>query len=165
VSQPNDGERKLPLSAESEQSSADSTENPKLTLLAEELEVRKETVETGRLRVSKQTRTREAFVDESLVSEQAEVETIPVGRQIFEMPSVRHEGDTIIVPIVEEVLHTERRLILKEEVKITRRRKTEQFQDRVTLRYQEAVITRVQSATEPADAASANETKSSDSRE
>ena len=115
--------------------------------------------------MSKQTHTREAFVNETLLSEQAEVETIPVGRQVSEMPSVRQEGDTIIIPIVEEVLHTERRLILKEEVKITRRRKTEQFQDRVPLRYQEAVITRVQSATEPVDAASTKETKSSDSRE
>jgi hypothetical protein len=63
------------------------------------------------------------------------------------------------------VLHTERRLILKEEIKITRRQKTEQFHDRVTLRYQEAVITRVQSATEPADTASAKEMKSSDPKE
>ena len=165
MSEPDDGERRLSLAAESERSSTDSTDNPKLTLLAEELEVQKEAVETGRLRVSKQTHTREAFVNETLLSEHAEVETIPVGRQVSEMPSVRQEGDTIIIPIVEEVLHTERRLILKEEVKITRRRKTEQFQDRVQLRYQEAVITRVQGATEPADTASAKETKSSDSRE
>ena len=163
--QPNDGERELLLSAESERSSADSVDNPKLTLLAEELSVEKETVETGRLRVSKQTRTREAFIDEALLTEHAEVETVPVGRQISEMPSVRYEGDTIIVPIVEEVLHTERRLVLKEEVRITRRRDTEQFHDRVSLRYQEAVITRVQSATEPADAASAKENQSSDAKE
>jgi uncharacterized protein (TIGR02271 family) len=165
VGQVNDGERKLPVAADSEQTSKDSIDDPKLTLLAEELSVAKETVETGRLRISKQTRTREAFVEESLRSEHAEIETIPVGRQIFEVPSVRQEGDTIIIPIVEEVLHTERRLILKEEIKITRRQKTEQFHDRVTLRYQEAVITRVQSATEPADIASAKETKSSDSKE
>jgi uncharacterized protein (TIGR02271 family) len=164
VGEPNDGGRKLSPAAESKQSSTDSTDDPKLTLLAEEIEVQKEAVETGRLRVSKQTRTREALVDEILVSEQAEVETIPIGRQIFEMPSVRQEGETTIIPIVEEVLHTERRLMLKEEVKITRRRKTEQFHDSVPLRYQEAVITRVQSATEPADPASAKE-KSSDSRE
>jgi uncharacterized protein (TIGR02271 family) len=165
VSQANDGVRNLSLAAQSEQSAADSIDDPKLTLFAEELSVAKKTVETGRLRVSKQTRTREAFVNESLLSEHADIETIPVGRQIFEMPSVRHEGDTIIIPIVEEVLHTEHRLFLKEEVKITRRRTTEQFHDRVTLRYQEAVITRVQSATEPVDAASAREVKSPDPRE
>jgi uncharacterized protein (TIGR02271 family) len=164
VGQVNDGERKLPVAADSEQTPKGSIDDPKLTLLAEELSVAKETLETGRLRVSKQTRTREAFVEKNLRSEHAEIETIPVGRQIFEVPSVRQEGDTIIIPIVEEVLHTERRLILKEEIKITRRQKTEQFHDRVTLRYQEAVITRVKSATEPADIASAKETKSSVSR-
>ncbi len=161
----NDGERDVYFAAEPEQPPKDSIDDPKLTLLAEELSVIKETVETGRLRVRRQTRIREEFIDESLRSEQAQIEIIPVGRQIFEMPTVRHEGDTIIIPIVEEVLHTERRLILKEEIKITRRQKTEQFHDRVTLRYQEAVITRVQGATEPADTASAKEMKSSDSKE
>jgi uncharacterized protein (TIGR02271 family) len=165
VGQVNDGERRLPVAADSEQMPKGSIDDPKLTLLAEELSVAKETVEIGRLRIGKQTRTREAFVEESLRSEHAEIETIPVGRQIFEVPSVRREGDTIIIPIVEEVLHTERRLILKEEIKITRRQKTEQFHDSITLRYQEAVVTRVQSATEPADAVSTKEIKSPDPRE
>ena len=67
MGEPNDGGGELSLASKTEQSSIDSTDDPKLTLLAEELEVRKEIVETGRLRVSKQTRTREAFVDETLV--------------------------------------------------------------------------------------------------
>jgi uncharacterized protein (TIGR02271 family) len=148
----------LSPAAEPEHSSTDSIENPNLALLAEEFEVRKEAVETGRLRVSKQTHTREAAIDETLLHEQAEVETVPIGRQIFEMPPIRREGETTIVPIVEEVLYTERRLVLKEEVRITRRRISEQFRDHVTLRYQEALITRVQSATEPVDPGSAKET-------
>ena len=156
MSDPNDGERELPFS---EHSSANSTDNAKLTLLAEELSVGREAVETGRVRVSKQTHTREVAVEESLLRESAEIEKIPIGRQIFEMPPVRHEGETIVVPIVEEILHTERRLILKEEVRITRRKTTEQFHDRVTLRYQEAVVTRVQSASEAVDNASTKESK------
>jgi uncharacterized protein (TIGR02271 family) len=159
VSEPNDGGREVSLSAKPECLSANSTENPNLTLLAEELSVGKEAVETGRVRVSTQTHTREVAVDEDLLRESAEIETIPIGRQIFEMPSVRHEGETVIVPIVEEILHTERRLILKEEVRITRQKTTEQFHDRVTLRYQEAVVTRVQSATEAVDSASTKESK------
>ena len=156
MSEPNDGGRELSFS---EHSSANSTDNLKLTLFAEDLSVEKEAVETGRLRVSKQTHTREVAVDESLFRESTEIETIPIGRQIFEMPSVRCEGETIVVPIVEEILYTERRLILKEEVRITRRKTTEQFHDRVTLRYQEAVVTRVQSASEAVDNASTNESK------
>ena len=156
MSEPNDGGREPSFS---EKSSVNSTADPKLTLVAEELIVGKEAVETGRVRVSKQTHTREVAVDESLLRESAEIETIPIGRQIFEMPSVRHEGETIVVPIVEEILHTERRLILKEEVRITRRKITEQFHDRVTLRYQEAVVTRVQSASEAVDDASTKESE------
>jgi uncharacterized protein (TIGR02271 family) len=162
VSEPNDGGRGISFSA-TKDSSAKSTDDPTLTLHAEELNVTKEAVETGRVRVSKQTHTREVAVNEALLRESAEIETIPIGRQIFEMPSVRHEGETIIVPIVEEVIHTERRLMLKEEVRITRRKITEQFHDRVTLRYQEAVVTRVQSANELVDNASTKETKQSDS--
>ena len=159
MNQTNDGARSLLLAADSEQPSKSSIDDSKLTLLAEELSVGKESVETGRLRVSKQTHTREVAVDESLLRESAEIETIPIGRRIFEMPSVRHEGETIVVPIVEEILHTERRLILKEEVRITRRKTTEQIHDRVTLRYQEAVVTRVQSASEAVDNTSTKESK------
>jgi uncharacterized protein (TIGR02271 family) len=159
VNQPNDGERNLLLAADPEQPSKGSIDDSKLTLLAEELSVGKEAVETGRVRVSKQTHMREVAIDEDLLRQSADIETIPIGRQIFEMPSVRHEGETIIVPIVEEILHTERRLILKEEVRITRRKTTEQFHDRVTLRYQEAVVTRVQSASEAVGNVSAKESK------
>ena len=129
-------------------------EEAKLALFAEELSVGKEAVETGRLHVSKQTRTREANVDEELTHEDATVETVPKGHRIFAMPVTRVEGDTTIIPVVEEVLYTEKRLILKEEICVTRRRTTEQFHDTVTLRHQEAVVTRVQSATEKADTVS-----------
>jgi uncharacterized protein (TIGR02271 family) len=164
VSNPSDGERSISLAGAKEPLSLSAADSPALTLVAEELTVGKETVETGRLRVNKQTHTRDVVVDEDLLSEQAEIERIPIGRQIFEAPSVRQEGETTIIPIVEEVLHTERRLILKEEVRITRRRNTEKFHDRVTLRYQEAVITRVQGATETVNTVLAEESKSSDSK-
>ena len=141
----------LPPGAATE-SAAEGMEDAKtLRLFAEELSVGKETVETGRLRVSKQTHTREAVVDEDLFRERAEIERVPIGRQVFEMPPVRQEGETTIVPIVEEVIYTERRLMLKEELRISRRRTTEHFQETVTLRYQEAVISRVQGATEQTD--------------
>ena len=136
-----------------------------LRLFAEELSVGKETVETGRLRVSKQTHTREAVVDEDLFRERAEIERVPIGRQVFEMPPVRQEGETTIVPIVEEVIYTERRLMLKEELRISRRRTTEHFQETVTIRYQEAVISRVQGATEQTDPMLGSKTDSSDPKE
>src|SRR5271168_385100 len=86
VNQANDGERHLLFAADSEQPSKGSIDESKLTLLAEELSVGKEAAETGRVRVSKQTHTREVAVDEDLLRESAEIETVPIGRQIFEMP-------------------------------------------------------------------------------
>jgi uncharacterized protein (TIGR02271 family) len=153
------------IGRDSGRAEADQAADSKLSLVAEELQVGKETVETGRLRVSKQTHTRDALVDENLLHERAEIERVPIGRQIFEMPAIRQEGETTIVPIVEEVLFTERRLMLKEELRVTRRRTMEHFQETVTLRYQEAIIARVQSATDETDATSGKDVHSTDKRE
>ena len=114
----------------------------KLQLFAEELAVVKEKLETGRVRVSTRTHEREAVVDEDLARERVEIETIPMNLRIDAMPQVRQEGDTTIIPVVEEQLVVERRLMLKEEVRIRRVRSTVRHQEKVKLRYQEAVVTR-----------------------
>ena len=114
----------------------------KLQLFSEELSVAKEKVETGRVRVSTRTHEREAVVDEDLAHERVEIKTTPMNLQIDAMPEVRQEGDTTIIPVVEEQLVVERRLVLKEEVRIRRVRSTERHQEKVKLRYQEAVVTR-----------------------
>ena len=114
----------------------------KLQLFAEELSVAKETLETGRVRISTHTNEREAVVDEDLARERVEIETIPLGVQIDTVPEVRQEGDTTIIPVVEEQLVVKRRLMLKEEIRIRRVRSTEHHQEKVKLRYQEAVVTR-----------------------
>ena len=111
-------------------------------LAAEELSVTKEKQVTGRVRVSTVTREHEELVDEDLRRERVEIETVPIGRQIDAMPVVREEGDTTVIPVVEEVVVVERRLMLKEEVRIRRVRTTERHEERVTVRRQEAVVTR-----------------------
>jgi uncharacterized protein (TIGR02271 family) len=113
-----------------------------LQLAAEELSVSKETVETGRVRVATRTREREALIDEDLARERVEIETVPIGLRIDAVPEARQEGYTTIIPIVEERLVVERRLFLKEEVRIRRVRTTEHHKETVMLRYQEAVVAR-----------------------
>ena len=51
-----------------------------------------------------------------------EVKRVPVRRLIDKPVEPRQEGDTWIVPLVEEVLVVEKRLLLREELHITRRR-------------------------------------------
>jgi uncharacterized protein (TIGR02271 family) len=114
-----------------------------IPLAAEELAVSKQRIETGRVRVARVTHEREQTIDELLAREMVDVSRTPIGKPIETMPSVREEGDTIIIPVVEEVLVVERRLFLKEEVRVRRVRTTERHQEAVTLRHQEAVVTRL----------------------
>jgi len=121
-----------------------------IPLVAEELSVAKRQIVTARVQVSTVTREREELVDELLAREQVEIEHVPVGRSLDEPAVVRTEGDTLIIPVVEEVLVVERRLLLKEEIHVRRVRAVERHQARVSLRRQEAVITRHPATTEGA---------------
>ena len=114
-----------------------------LQLFAEEVAVTRETAETGRLRIAKVTRTRDHLIDELLARETVEVERVPIGRDVTAVPAVRDDGETMIIPIVEERLVVERRLVLKEELHVRRVRTSERFRETVPLRYQEAEVTRL----------------------
>lgn len=61
-------------------------------------------------------------VDEPLFVDDVQVERIPINRIIEGPLETRQEGNVTIVPVVEEVVMIEKRLLLKEEVRITRQR-------------------------------------------
>ena len=115
-------------------------------LLAEEVSVGKRVVETGRVQVTRVTHEREQLIDELLTHETVEIDRTPIGRQVDAMPAIREEGDSVVIPIVEEVLVVERRLLLKEEVRVRRVRSTERHQETVSLRHHEAVVTHLPAA-------------------
>lgn len=123
-----------------------------IPLLMEDVSVSKRRVVTGRVRVSTVTHEREKLVDELLTQESVDIERRAIGRPVETAPDIREEGDTIVIPIVEEVLVVERRLVLKEEVRVRRARQTVRHQQLVKLREQEALVTRLE-AEAPASAA------------
>ena len=53
-----------------------------------------------------------------------DIEHVPVGRIINAPVAQRQEGETLVLPVVEEVLVYRRKLYLREEIRITRRKKT-----------------------------------------
>jgi uncharacterized protein (TIGR02271 family) len=112
-------------------------------LHAEEVSVGKNRVVTGQVKVGTITRESEQLVEEMLEQEHVEVERTAVGKQVDKAPPVREEGDTMVIPILEEIVVVERRLLLKEEVRIRRTREKQPYQERVVVRKQEAVITRL----------------------
>ena len=74
----------------------------------------------------------ETLVD--VARDDVSVERVAIGRPITAVPAPRHEGNTLVIPVVEEELVTEKRLVLREEIRITRRQVTEQVPVSETLR-------------------------------
>lgn len=112
-------------------------------VVAEELRVGKRTVETGRVRITRRVREREEVIDQPLLKTNVVVQRVPINQYVKEAPPVREEGDTLIVPMVEEVIVVEKRLILREELRITRQQVETRDPQRVTVRRDEVQIDRI----------------------
>ena len=123
-----------------------------LELAAEEVAVSRRTVQGQTVRIATTTRLREQQVAEELARETVEVERVAVGRIVDATPATRDEGDVTIIPVMEEVLVVERRLVLKEEIRIRRIRTTEVHRETVQLRQQSATITRIEPSEVTAEA-------------
>jgi stress response protein YsnF len=98
----------------------DERETEAVPLVKEELRVDKWQVSTGKVQVHTVVDTAEDVIRETLDEKQVEVTRVPINKVVSTKPSVRTEDGVIIVPVVEEVLVIERRLVLKEEVHICR---------------------------------------------
>jgi hypothetical protein len=62
------------------------------------------------------------YNSEPLFRENCDIKRVPIKRLLDKPVEPRQEGDTWIVPLMEEVLVLEKRLLLREELHITRRR-------------------------------------------
>jgi uncharacterized protein (TIGR02271 family) len=100
-------------------------------------------VETGRVRISTRTETVDDVARAELHGEDVEVIRVPVNRPVTGTPpAMRQEGDVTVVPVFEEVLIVEKRLVLKEELHIRKRATVEAVEVPVTLRRQRATVER-----------------------
>jgi uncharacterized protein (TIGR02271 family) len=114
-------------------------------VMEEELHVDKRTVETGRgVRIHKTVSQREQVIEQPLMRDELLVEHVAVGRVIADEtpPKMRYEGDTLIVPVLEEVLVVQKQLMLKEEVHIRRQQRSIVNPQSVTLRSEQVTVER-----------------------
>jgi stress response protein YsnF len=111
-----------------------------IPLIEETAAIGKRQVVTGRVQVQTVTDTVEELARADLERETVEVTHVPVDRVVERAPEIRTEGDVTIVPVLEEVLVVEKRLVLKEELHIRRRVATETVAVPVTLRKQRAIV-------------------------
>jgi uncharacterized protein (TIGR02271 family) len=118
-------------------------------LLAEQLRVGARPVETGRVRITKLVREEQEVIDRPLLQEQVDVERVTMNRFVDGPVPTRTEGpdgQTLVIPLLEEVLVVEKRLMLREEVRVTRRSGVHHDPRTVTVRTEEARVERVPGA-------------------
>jgi uncharacterized protein (TIGR02271 family) len=114
-----------------------------IPVVEERLEIGKREVETGRLRVQKRVREHEQTVDEPLLADEITIERVPVNRFVEKPTPARMEGDTTVIPLFEERIVLEKRLVLREEVRVTKRRIERHAPEVVTVRREEVTVERV----------------------
>jgi uncharacterized protein (TIGR02271 family) len=113
-----------------------------IPLVEEQLSIAKRQVESSRVRVHVTVEQRQEFITEQLMRDEVEVERVPRNVRVTELPHVRLEGNTTIVPVVEEVLVVEKALVLVEEIHISRRSVAEDARIPVSIRSERATIER-----------------------
>jgi uncharacterized protein (TIGR02271 family) len=113
-----------------------------LPVAREQIVVGKEKRVTGRVRVRVTPHQRQQTVNTPLIEERVDIRRVPVNRPATGQEGVRQEGDVTIVPVFEEVWVAEKRLMVKEEIHIQRRRVETNRSQTVTLREESVEVVR-----------------------
>lgn len=114
-----------------------------IPIIEEEAFLDKRVVETGKVRISKRISEREETIDEPLFREEVSVERVPVNQYVDQMPQIRHEGDVMIIPVVQEQLVMQKRLVLVEELRVRKQVLETHQPQSVTLRREEVEVRRI----------------------
>lgn len=91
-----------------------------IPVVAEEVQITRRFVPREHVQLRTRVSERVEVVDVPLVEEEVRVERVEVGRFVEAAAAPRQEGDTLIVPVYEEVAVVEKRLFLREELHVTK---------------------------------------------
>jgi uncharacterized protein (TIGR02271 family) len=118
--------------------------NPTIVIpvIQEQATISTRVVETGTVQVNKTVSEHTEPVHVVASHDECTVERVAVDRVVETAPEVRWDGDTMIVPVVKEVAVVVKKLVLVEELHITRRAVQTQETVQVTLRKEHVDVTR-----------------------
>jgi uncharacterized protein (TIGR02271 family) len=112
-----------------------------LPVIEETVNVEKKIIETGKVKVSKIVNVETETVNLLKTEEEVNIERIAINQFVQTPPQpLRYEGDTIIIPVLQEVMVTEKRYLLVEEVRITKRKIESVEQQEIVLRKEEIQV-------------------------
>jgi uncharacterized protein (TIGR02271 family) len=105
-----------------------------IPVVEEQLQVGKKVVETGSVRIIKKVQEEQTLVEAPLIHDEVNVERVAVNQYIETAPQVRYEGDIMIIPVIQEVVVIEKRLMLVEEIRVHKQQFQTNVSETVTLR-------------------------------
>ena len=106
-----------------------------IPVVEEELTVDAVRVARGRVRINKRVETRHESVDVPVTREEVVIEHVPINQFIGDVaPERREEAGVLVIPVIEEVLVVEKRLFLREEIRVSKRRTTTSTPQTIELR-------------------------------
>jgi uncharacterized protein (TIGR02271 family) len=114
----------------------------RIPVIEEHARVDKEVVERDVVKISTSVREIEQVLTEALRHEKVDIHRVPIDRVVDAMPSIRREGDVIVIPIVEERAVLVKQLVLVEEVRVHRQVVRETVQIPVTVHSTEVSVER-----------------------
>jgi uncharacterized protein (TIGR02271 family) len=112
-------------------------------VLNEELHADAIPVQTGGVRVTKHVQGHDEILEQELRKGRVEVKRVKTERVVHGPQPVQRVGNTLVVPIVSEVLHVEKRWVVTEEIHLTQVEERETVQQTVTVNREQADVQRV----------------------
>jgi uncharacterized protein (TIGR02271 family) len=116
--------------------------NDKINVIEEQIEVNKQVIEKGKVTVSKKVLEEDEKVDITVAREEVQVHKVPVNEYVESVPEIRSEGNTTIIPVIKEVAVVVKKLLLVEEIHVTKTVVETQEEKTVPLRKEEVKIER-----------------------
>lgn len=118
------------------------SETIRIPRLEEQLQVSTQRVETGRVTLTKTVQETQETVAIPLHQEQYVIERMSINQYVDEPPAPRQEGETTIYPVLNEVLVVQKRLLLVEEVRVTRQQTQTEETQTIPLRRETITVER-----------------------
>jgi uncharacterized protein (TIGR02271 family) len=123
-------------------SETERVESARIPVVEEKLKVGVRKEEIGKVRAVKKVHEEDLIVSGPVINQDVQVQRVPLNQYVDKAPRIRHEGNTMIIPVVREEVIVSTRLVLVEEVRITRRQVEETIEKPITIRKEEVVIER-----------------------
>jgi uncharacterized protein (TIGR02271 family) len=115
-----------------------------IPVIEESVQIDKKWVETGKVHISKKVSEHNETIDIPLKHEEVNIERVEVNEFVDSLPpAVRYEGETMIIPVLKEVVV--KRVMIVEEIRVTRKEVEKNTQHEVNLKKEEIHVKKTSS--------------------